>query len=159
MSHSFLQPRDPSIDMYNRPVPIRQERLESLLQEIEEDDHADSASSRDASQYSDNISLSESKADVYLRLRDPGSNEVAHRKVYEATPTALKVMCVKSDASGRNRAPCTQLYSFTRVFGATKKQTDVYHTAIKQHVDNEEHAVFLTYGTSGSGKTYTLLGE
>ncbi|XP_055708111.1 kinesin-like protein subito [Phlebotomus papatasi] len=159
MSNSFLQPRDPSIDMYNRPVPIRLERLEPLLQEIEEDEHADSASSRDASQYSDNISLSESKADVYLRLRDIGNNEVAHRKMYEATSTGLKVMCVKSDASGRNKTPCTQLYSFTRVFETTKKQTDVYHTAIKQHVDNEEHAVFLTYGTSGSGKTYTLLGN
>ncbi|XP_059620072.1 kinesin-like protein subito [Phlebotomus argentipes] len=158
MSYSFVEHRDPSIDVYNRPLPSRQVRLEPQLKEVDEESSLDSSYTRDAVESSENCALPEGRAEVYLRLRALADGEERHN-VYKSSLSGLKVVCPKSDAAGRSKTPCTQLYSFTRVFEPLNTQRDVYDSAIKNHIDNEEHAVFVTYGTSGSGKTYTLLGD
>ncbi|GAB0096230.1 Kinesin-like protein [Sergentomyia squamirostris] len=159
MSHSFINSRDPSIDIHHRPMPQRIERLEPLLLVEEDEEDADDAASGSAVTGTDaDISLvGGEKADVFLRLRRPDSQDLHDegRKMYNVTMTGLKV--TKNDGVGHGKA-VAQLYSFTRIFEPLNNQRDIYHLAIKKNIDKEEHGVFLTYGTSGSGKTYTLLG-
>ncbi|XP_055686420.1 kinesin-like protein subito [Lutzomyia longipalpis] len=155
---SFLNPRDPSIDFHNRPMPVvSQPRLEPLLTE-EEEESGCSVDATGSTGSTESLSFAEGRVDVYLRLRSPGTYAPGQKKLYEATMTGLKVQCGKKNASGQSKDSCTQLFSFTKVFEHLNNQRDIFHGAIKQHIENEEDAVFLTYGTSGSGKTYTLLG-
>lgn len=38
-------------------------------------------------------------------------------------------------------------------------QREVYTTSVESAIDNDENLTLMMYGTSGSGKTYTLMGD
>lgn len=50
-------------------------------------------------------------------------------------------------------------FEFTGVFGDDVMQREVYISSIESSIDNDENLTLLMYGTSGSGKTYTLMGD
>ncbi|XP_073822370.1 kinesin-like protein subito [Musca autumnalis] len=50
-------------------------------------------------------------------------------------------------------------YSFSGIFTANVSQSEVYDKCIGQKIEAEESLSVMTYGTSGSGKTFTLLGD
>ncbi|XP_055610303.1 kinesin-like protein subito isoform X2 [Uranotaenia lowii] len=50
-------------------------------------------------------------------------------------------------------------FTFSQIYGDSETQAMVYENCIRQSITGERGATFLTYGTSGSGKTYTLYGN
>ncbi len=50
-------------------------------------------------------------------------------------------------------------FTFTDVFADHVMQREVYSSSVESAVDNDENFTLLMYGTSGSGKTYTLMGD
>lgn len=49
-------------------------------------------------------------------------------------------------------------YTFSGIFDSGDHQRAVYQQSVKKLIENDRDTVVLTYGTSGSGKTYTILG-
>lgn len=50
-------------------------------------------------------------------------------------------------------------YTFSSVLSDKAMQREVYTTSVESAIDNDENLTLMMYGTSGSGKTYTLMGD
>merc|ERR1712228_770069 len=54
-------------------------------------------------------------------------------------------------------------YNFTKVYGASSSTNDLFETAMKPLMDHKIlkgiTSIFIVYGQSGSGKSFTLIGE
>ncbi|XP_039957422.1 kinesin-like protein subito [Bactrocera neohumeralis] len=163
---SFLRARDPSVDRCFRPRPDRQVRL---FDEIKEEGQTEYSSDADVSSSYEDISvpLSEASSDlstdsnaalVYLRLKP-----VTQISTSYTISTAGNVLVTgpPNDASttSNNKSKIEQHYSFSAVFDSAVKQDEVYRICVAPRIENQTDSfTVLTYGTSGSGKTFTLLG-
>lgn len=55
----------------------------------------------------------------------------------------------------------TKQYSFSKIYGPDTSQTEIFNDCIKRKVlnfINGRNSTIFTYGATGSGKTYTILG-
>ncbi|XP_058121415.1 kinesin-like protein subito [Anopheles ziemanni] len=165
---SFLNAHENSVDRRQRPRPISRVNLEALMDErqsvvslpqgasaafYEMDEHTEE-------ELEETNDVIESKEDerikVCLRLR-PYTKPSSGRIVYKIAENTL-VTRGPTDISTTNE----KHYTFSHVFDETVSQDEVYDICIRPMVRpvlGETGATFLTYGTSGSGKTYTLLGS
>lgn len=50
-------------------------------------------------------------------------------------------------------------FIFSDIFDELVSQKEVYEKCVKSRIDNEENFTIMSYGTSGSGKTFTLIGN
>lgn len=96
----------------------------------------------------------ESAAAVVLRLRPTGRSEVSdfsiERNVFKHR------MPVGTDCN-QIKVP-EKHFTFSHIFPESTTQSCVYDTCVHDAIQNDENLTVLTYGTSGSGKTFTLLG-
>ncbi|XP_055624598.1 kinesin-like protein subito [Toxorhynchites rutilus septentrionalis] len=162
---SFLDSGANSVDRRMRPRPNTRINLETLMCDENRNSSGSSSSSRRSSSpnhtdFYENIpELPETPKDdetvkVCLRLRPHLKNKpynVAFR-IHENTLLARTV-----DETSTERK-----YTFSEIFNDNVSQAEVYDRCIKPAIRNimgDRGATFLTYGTSGSGKTYTLLGN
>lgn len=144
---SYLYARDPSLaPCFHRPRP---ERKVNLFPKIDENSVAEFSGSSSTDTKVDTAS-------VYLRLRpttEPIYNYSTERNVFKA-----RVL----DASGQNNAAHKDSqekhFTFSDIFLDSASQKDVYNTCCFKAIEDDENLTVLTYGTSGSGKTFTLLG-
>ncbi|XP_058461088.1 kinesin-like protein subito [Malaya genurostris] len=158
---SFLHARENSIDRRMRPRPNTRVNLEVLMSN--ESQHSSSRSSS-PSRCSSPVSVDhcENAQDatkdgetvkVCLRLRPYLKNQ-AYRLAFRIQENTLVARNVDEYSAERQ-------YTFSEIFNDQVPQADVYEKCIKAAIKNitgDRGATFLTYGTSGSGKTYTLLG-
>lgn len=79
-------------------------------------------------------------ASVYLRLRADPCNH------YTVDNTGIKTKNPEKH------------YKFKQIFNGGTKQSQLYNECIFAAIEEEQDLNILTYGTSGSGKTYTLMG-
>lgn len=106
----------------------------------------------------DNIAKDE-HLKVYLRVRPViGLTESSIRVVSDTSITTIA-------PESSNRAKYTKTeerdYSFSRVFGTTSSQQDVFTHAVAPLVDKflgHESCVLFAYGMTNSGKTFTIQG-
>lgn len=161
---SFLMPRDPSIDRRFRPRPQKRERLFTEI--AEEDYRSDSDSSDEEEEETCSSGLQESEASstiesgalVYLRLKPVNSPSPAYTISADGN-VLITGPPQESSSSSNNKNSMEKHYSFSGIFDSTVSQRDVYERCIGQKIEVEESFTVLTYGTSGSGKTFTLLGD
>ncbi|XP_035720253.1 kinesin-like protein KIF20A isoform X2 [Vespa mandarinia] len=162
---SYLFGRDPSILSYGqRPCPS-QETKKNLLSAYEiEFDSAENI----ASLLSDTQSLKTIK--VYLRLKPfprkikllPEQEEAY--KVINSTTLATKLPCLENNnsfARSKNSEITSRTYTFTQTFGPEITQLELFDQAIKQQMFDflaGQSCNVMTYGTTNSGKSYTLQG-
>lgn len=92
-------------------------------------------------------SSNEKTTSVYLRLR-PTNNNNSH---YVIENDSFKLL-------NANRSVEKQ-FKFSDVFADDVMQRQVYSSSVESSIDNEDNLTLLMYGTSGSGKTYTLMGD
>lgn len=163
---SFLMPRDPSIDRRFRPCPKTRERL---FTEIVEENDCDDDSDSIESEYDDGRSsvltecseasnVVETGALVYLRLRPVEHISSAYSLSSEGN-VLITGPPSDSSSSSNNKNSMEKHYSFSEIFDSSVSQRDVYDKCISQKIESAESLTILTYGTSGSGKTFTLLGD
>lgn len=143
---SYLYARDPSLDFRYRPRP---DRKVNLFPKISENAVADSSGSSNSS-----ADVKMDTASVYLRLRPTAD------RVHQFT-TDNNIFKTRSTADANNptqKDVQEKHFTFSNIFQASASQKDVYNTCCFSAIENDENLTVLTYGTSGSGKTFTLLG-
>ncbi|EAA04170.4 AGAP006989-PA [Anopheles gambiae str. PEST] len=168
---SFLNAIESSVDRRRRPRPISRVRLETLLaddrqscvslpqgssrmpstselEELAEDQYEEDGANLE--------SREEETVKVCLRLRP--CTKTGGRMAFKIKDNVLIARC-----PGESQSTASQKhYTFSNVFEENVSQAEVYDCCIRPTIRptlGEPGATFLTYGTSGSGKTYTLLGN
>ncbi|XP_068141191.1 kinesin-like protein subito [Drosophila tropicalis] len=161
---SFLMAREPSVDRRFRPRPEKQQRLFDEIRESEEsnsteDDLTDTESEYEASSTAtaENPSDAESGPQVFLRLRPVKMSCKGY--LISDCGNVLVTMNANTENTSNNVNRMEKHFSFTTIFDSEVGQRDVYDTCVGPRIMDEECATIMTYGTSGSGKTYTLLGD
>ncbi|XP_073841381.1 kinesin-like protein subito [Musca autumnalis] len=163
---SFLMARDPSIDRRFRPRPQTRERL---FAEIAEDDYSSDSSESDIDSdvrssgvndaNSSDGSTVETGALVYLRLRPVSPCPSPAYKISEDGNVLITGPPLECASTSNNKNSMEKHYSFSGIFTANVSQSEVYDKCIGPKIEAEEGLSVMTYGTSGSGKTFTLLGD
>lgn len=152
-----------SVDRRMRPRPNTRVNLESLMSNESRDSssRSSSPSNRSPSPIQANrceevpeLVKDEGTVKVCLRLR-PHLKSNPVRLAFRIQENTL--LARSSDDNSTERQ-----YTFSDIFNDSVSQAQVYESCIKAAISNitgDRGATFLTYGTSGSGKTYTLLGS
>ncbi|XP_055311631.1 kinesin-like protein subito [Sitodiplosis mosellana] len=152
---SYMYQRDPSIDRRYRPKP---RKIRDLFKEITEEEDTENVAPNGSNSMSSACSQNSSDtidttASVFLRLR-PIKKACKH---YEAENNLLKVLPIEM-ATSNNKDMAEKHFEFSKIFHNNATQLDIYNQSVHVSIQNEENLTILTYGTSGSGKTYTMYG-
>lgn len=86
------------------------------------------------------------KASVFLRIR----SEIG--APYEIENNIFKIRYLKPENRSKN-------FIFTNIFRHESSQSEVYGKCVQPAIQSQENLTVLTYGTSNSGKTFTLMGD
>ncbi|KAM0730258.1 Kinesin-like protein KIF20A [Formica fusca] len=164
---SYLFGRDPSILAYcQRPFPSKDTRKNLLsLYEVEQS----SSASGNASEHSDSQTLQTIK--VYLRLKPiPKKLKLTEEQqeaytIINSTTLVTKLplldnntSCVKQSKS--NEIVCRK-FTFSQTFGPETTQLELFEQTVQQQMVDflaGHNCTIMTYGTTNSGKSYTLQG-
>uniref|UniRef100_A0A182MQJ4 Kinesin-like protein n=1 Tax=Anopheles culicifacies TaxID=139723 RepID=A0A182MQJ4_9DIPT len=162
---SFLNAIESSVDRRRRPRPISRIRLETLLA----DDRQSCVSLAQGSAMPPTEELNEVLEDQYeqdgasIELKEEETVKVCLRlRPYPKLTFKIKDNTLIARCQGENQSSSEKHYTFSNVFQGNVSQAEVYDSCIRPTIRptiGEPGATFLTYGTSGSGKTYTLLGN
>lgn len=162
---SFLMPRDPSIDRRFRPRPNKKLRLfdEAIPESSDsstdcsdtESEYATTTTCDDDAYMTDNSEL-ETGPQVFLRLRPVESPSKLY--VISDCGNTLITSAAANENSSNNINRMEKHFSFSTIFDSSVGQRDVYDQCVGPRIMDEECVTIMAYGTSGSGKTYTLLG-
>ncbi|XP_063621934.1 kinesin-like protein KIF20B [Cydia splendana] len=141
---SFIEPRPPLIlNPFMRPRP---QKGTNLLELFEEDDSVEEEVPE--------------LVQVYLRLKP--SNVPS--SLYEVRSDQCLITSVDTATAGHGRRTqhnVCKMYSFSHIFGPDANQNEIFEHVVKGNLRKlpDGHSfTLLTYGASGSGKTYTLMG-
>lgn len=157
---SYLYQRDPSIDRRYRPRPNKKVKLLDRVAELNGDDdydedqiensenqssHANSFETNGAASAISNESF-EHGATVNLRFRPTQTQSTAYQ-------IAENTLYLETDDKTRKQ------FEFSHIFPGVTSQKDIYESCVRSFIDRDESLTLLTYGTSGSGKTFTTHGD
>ncbi|XP_037929617.1 kinesin-like protein subito [Teleopsis dalmanni] len=158
---SFINGREPSIDRRFRPCPKNIFKAIDI-DNIDELDDDSNSNFDDASTVSGDISktstIGEDGAMVYLRLR-PVNSPSSSYKIAGNGNTLVVNPRLDQTTTSNNKAAMEKHFTFSAIFDNNDSQKGVYNKCIGDKIKLEESFTVLTYGTSGSGKTFTLLGD
>ncbi|XP_072744875.1 uncharacterized protein [Anoplolepis gracilipes] len=164
---SYLFGRDPSILAYGqRPFPSKDTKKNLLsLYEVEQSNSA----SENTSEHSDSQTLQTIK--VYLRVKPiPKKLKLTEEqqeayKIMNSTTLITKlplldnnISCVKQSRS--NEIVCRK-FTFSQTFGPEITQLELFEQTVQQQMIDflaGHNCTIMTYGTTNSGKSYTLQG-
>ncbi|XP_076269406.1 kinesin-like protein subito [Rhynchophorus ferrugineus] len=141
---SYLQSRDPSILTWNK-YGLNKVRVNLNF------------SSDESSVQSTVLKEEEKHLGVYLRIK--GGVEIS--SIYKIEDDTF--ICDLSDSSINNKiaAQTEEKYKFSTIFGPERTQRFIFDVTVKEKVlkfINGENSTIMAYGSSGSGKTFTLIG-
>lgn len=172
---SYLHSRDPSIDRSRRICPKKKfkllDRVAELNADIDDNEYEEnnenlSSTANSSEQAKSSVLLNsfggsqasidscDSGATVYLRLRPIPKPS----PLYTVENNVLKVHNIEQ-ATTNNKDLAEKHYEFSNVFENGATQHEIYETCVRSYIDNDESLTLLTYGTSGSGKTFTMHGD
>ncbi|XP_034475689.1 kinesin-like protein subito [Drosophila innubila] len=162
---SFLMPRDPSVDRRFRPRPNKKQRLfDEVIPEFSDSstDCSDTESeyattNGDDDAYMTDSSEVETGPQVFLRMRPVESPS----KLYciSDAGNTLITCAATNENNSNNSNRMEKHFSFSTILDSSVGQRDVYDICVGPRIVDEECVTIMAYGTSGSGKTYTLLGD
>ncbi|KAH8401505.1 hypothetical protein KR009_005926 [Drosophila setifemur] len=161
---SFLMARDPSIDRRCRPRPNKKLRLFNDIQESEEESYSECSETESEFTPSSGSTVTsiadsnipETGPQVFLRLRPV--NDPSKAYTVSEDGNVLITSC-KVDSTSNNVNRMEKHFGFTSIFDSYVGQRDIYDICVGPRILEEECVTIMTYGTSGSGKTFTLLGD
>ncbi|XP_046978069.1 kinesin-like protein KIF20B [Vanessa cardui] len=139
---SFIEPRPPLIsNPFMRPRP---QKGTNLLELFEEDSDCEEPE----------------LVQVYLRLKpcNTASN------LYEVRSDRCLITSLDTTTAGHGRRTqhnVSKMYTFSHIFGADSSQKEIFEHVVKENLQKLPEGnsfTLLTYGASGSGKTFTLMG-
>ncbi|XP_020277518.1 kinesin-like protein KIF20A [Pseudomyrmex gracilis] len=165
---SYLFGRDPSILAYNqRPIPSKNTKKKLLsLYEVEEN------SATKVSENSDNVSENSQHIQtmkVYLRLKPfpkklklTEEQQTAYEIVNSTTlVTKLPILDTSSVKQPKSTENICKKFIFSQTFGPETTQLELFEQTVQQQMVDflaGHNCTIMTYGTTNSGKSYTLQG-
>ncbi|KAH9631836.1 hypothetical protein HF086_000660 [Spodoptera exigua] len=139
---SFIEPRPPLIqNPFMRPRP---QKGTNLLELFEEDSEIEE----------------QELVQVYLRLKPCK----VPNTLYDVRSDKCLVTSLDTATAGHGRRTqhnVSKMYTFSKIFGAECNQREIFEAVVKDNLrklPEGQNFTLLTYGASGSGKTYTLMG-
>ncbi|XP_030380728.1 kinesin-like protein subito [Scaptodrosophila lebanonensis] len=165
---SYLMSREPSIDRRFRPRPNKQLRL--TFNDINESGESCSDCSDTESDYAATVddeatkttvtesSDVESGPQVFLRLR-PVETPSKSYTISDCGSVFITGASNENSSNNVTKSNMEKHYSFTSIFDSMVGQRDIYDICVGPKIQEEESVTIMAYGTSGSGKTYTLQGD
>ncbi|XP_022828048.1 kinesin-like protein KIF20B isoform X1 [Spodoptera litura] len=139
---SFIEPRPPLIqNPFMRPRP---QKGTNLLELFEEDSEIEEPE----------------LVQVYLRLKPCK----VPNTLYDVRSDKCLVTSLDTATAGHGRRTqhnVSKMYTFSKIFGAECSQREIFEAVVKENLrklPEGQNFTLLTYGASGSGKTYTLMG-
>ncbi|XP_075975488.1 uncharacterized protein LOC142976134 isoform X2 [Anticarsia gemmatalis] len=139
---SFIEPRPPLIqNPFMRPRP---QKGTNLLELFEEDSEIEEPE----------------LVQVYLRLKPCK----VPNTLYEVRSDRCLVTSLDTATAGHGRRTqhnVSKMYTFSKIFGPECNQKEIFEQVVKDNLKklpDGHNFTLLTYGASGSGKTYTLMG-
>ncbi|KYM87446.1 Kinesin-like protein KIF20A [Atta colombica] len=162
---SYLFGRDPSILAYSqRPFPSKDTKKNLLsLYEVEEAN----STNENTSERSESQTLQTIK--VYLRLKPfpkklklTGEQQEAY-KITNSTTLLTKVPILDNNGStkqSKSEIVCRR-FTFSQTFGPETTQLELFEQTVQQLMIDflaGQNCTIMTYGTTNSGKSYTLQG-
>ncbi|XP_049295745.1 kinesin-like protein subito isoform X1 [Anopheles funestus] len=162
---SFLNAIENSVDRRRRPRPISRIRLETLLADDRQSCVSlPKGSAMPLSEELDEVLEEQYEQDGFAgnELKEEETVKVCLRlRPYTKITFKIKENTLIARCQGENQSSSEKHYTFSNVFEDNVSQAEVYDCCIRPTIRptiGEPGATYLTYGTSGSGKTYTLLG-
>lgn len=153
---SYLHSRQPSVDRRARPAPSNMKPTvlyeDRILEVDESTDEDETGSLQSDCDYDVGVAVgagdaSTTAAAVYLRLRS------TPQSYYKIEENVLKERNTKLAHSKERH------FTFSKIFAENESQSIIYDRCVFDAIDKEENLSVLTYGVSGSGKTFTILGD
>ncbi|XP_072932479.1 uncharacterized protein [Epargyreus clarus] len=139
---SFIEPRPPLIsNPFMRPKP---QKGTNLLELFEEDSDCEEPE----------------LVQVYLRLKPCNTPS----NLYEVRSERCLITSLDTTTAGHGRRTqhnVSKMYTFSHIFGPETNQKEIFEHVVKDNLrklPDGHNFTLLTYGASGSGKTYTLMG-
>ncbi|CAH2085014.1 unnamed protein product [Euphydryas editha] len=139
---SFIEPRPPLVsNPFMRPRP---QKGTNLLELFEEDSECEEPE----------------LVQVYLRLKP--CNTVSN--LYEVRSDRCLITSLDTTTAGHGRRTqhnVSKMYTFSHIFGPECNQKEIFEHVVKDNLKKLPEGnsfTLLTYGASGSGKTFTLMG-
>ncbi|GJQ77231.1 kinesin-A [Trypoxylus dichotomus] len=142
---SFLRARDPSILSGNFALRLKNTRT-NLLQNIEEDEVKEQEDDK-------NIQ-------IHLRIKYADSMD----QLYKIDDNDIHCSISASSHSNTNMKDVESIvkkFTFTQIFPPNSTQEELFNAIVKPKVFkfiNGENSTLMSYGASGSGKTFTIVG-
>uniref|UniRef100_A0A8D9EZP1 Kinesin-like protein n=1 Tax=Cacopsylla melanoneura TaxID=428564 RepID=A0A8D9EZP1_9HEMI len=100
--------------------------------------------------------------DVYLRIKPSKSrSNPFHENVFDVLDQRSIVFKPSKDMKCSAADACN-VYRFSNIYGPTISQTDLFHNIVHKMVEkylNGEDALLFSFGTTNSGKTFTIQGS
>ncbi|XP_076237635.1 uncharacterized protein LOC143181206 [Calliopsis andreniformis] len=165
---SYLFARDPSILAYGQRPCVSKETKKNLLSSYEVEEECTSIEGS-SSIHSDLQSLQTVK--VYLRLKPfPKKLKLTQEqldayKIISPTTLSTTLPALDNNTSCLKRSCNSDIirrkFTFTKTFGPETTQLELFEQAVKQHMIDflaGQNSTIMTYGTTNSGKSYTLQG-
>ncbi|XP_076619686.1 uncharacterized protein LOC143341046 [Colletes latitarsis] len=164
---SYLFGRDPSILAYGQRPCVSNDTKKNLLTayEVEESNFTEETDSIN----SELQTLQTVK--VYLRMKPfPKKLKLTQEQqdaynIINSTTLFTKLPTLDNNTSCLKRSNSTDIlcrkFTFTKTFGPKTTQLELFEQAVKQHMMDflvGQNSTIMTYGTTNSGKSYTLQG-
>ncbi|XP_076394145.1 uncharacterized protein LOC100880447 isoform X1 [Megachile rotundata] len=164
---SYLFARDPSILAYGQRPFVSKDTKKNLLSsyEIEESNYGSENGMFGLEPQTFQT------AKVYLRLKPfPKKLKLTEEqtnayKIINSTTLFTRLPTLDNNSSCVKRSNSTDIvcrkFTFTRTFGPETTQLELFEEAVKQHMVDflaGQNSTIMTYGTTNSGKSYTLQG-
>ncbi|OAD55432.1 Kinesin-like protein KIF20A [Eufriesea mexicana] len=161
---SYLFGRDPSILAYGQRPCVSNDTKKNLLSvyETEECNYVEESSS---------LNSESQTVKVYLRIKPfPKKLKLSQEqqeayKIISSTTLVTKLPTLDNNTSSLKRSNSTDIlcrkFTFTKTFGPETTQLELFEQAIKQQMVDfltGQNSTIMTYGTTNSGKSYTLQG-
>ncbi|KAK0096527.1 hypothetical protein PV326_005227 [Microctonus aethiopoides] len=162
---SYLYGRDPSILAYSQRPALSEETKKNLysVYEIEESSQNETCGSL--------TELSSQTVKVYLRLKPflPNAKLTVHQenayRIINSNTLVTKFPMIENASISMIKSSTTEIecrrYTFTETFGPEATQLEFFDQAIKSQMSEfikGHNCTIMTYGTTNSGKSYTLQG-
>ncbi|KAK9303562.1 hypothetical protein QLX08_004786 [Tetragonisca angustula] len=170
---SYLFGRDPSILAYGRRVCVSKETKKNLLSVYETETETESEECNYNAVQSSLNSESEilQTVKVYLRMKPfPKKLKLSEEqqtayKIINSTTLFTRLPTLDNNTSCLKRSNSTDIvcrkFTFTKTFGPETTQLQLFEQAVKQQMIefiDGQNSTIMTYGTTNSGKSYTLQG-
>ncbi|XP_078042045.1 uncharacterized protein LOC144472641 isoform X1 [Augochlora pura] len=163
---SYLFGRDPSILSYGQRPHISESTKKNLMSvyDIEECDSIEVTNN--------SVSKSFQTIQVYLRLKPfPKQIKLTQEqqeayKILNSTTLLTKLPTLDNTSNCLKRSNNSDIvhrkYTFSQTFGPEVTQLELFEQAVKQHMVDflaGQNSTIMTYGTTSSGKSFTLQGS